>query len=608
MANEIDIEAAKRDVDSIKGAGGSSDDVRRYLDSKGIPYQEVRSAETGVADKIPGLVDRVLNPVYQALNIPGAAAESLARSLNPFDPSSFRQIEQDLATSIQRPAERRPFQPGIEAGAKILRGVLGSSDPREPGIYEDTLRNTALQVPFDKPLSAGERMSYGLPLDIASDVASFNIASPTIKSVLEVVGGLGKSVLNELISVPGAVKQILRDVKFAAKSPGVTSLVTEEELVKRGNVMLQAIRHDIDPSFAVDNIIEFQLQGMKRPNDKTVADMKRSLGIAMGRADRYAAKAAHDVLEALYPRNVSDFIRKTRDADVPLVMDHLVDMVGNQVLGRRVSTFRDRQKVILALNERIGKNDPQLRKAVSEMVDGMGFESLAKVRKKYKFSVIVPEIEQLHIEHRLKDVTKFGGSFTDFDRLASNVDDTGTLNFHLVRPVFEGETKALEKTDELMKAWNDRYPQFSRGSKESAILQRYINNRLFPEDKLPANTKRASEDMRHAYNQMLFAINKKFDLIGRKPIPFMDDFTTQFKGLSALDDMIGLMNASDDQIKKASEFAHPNSPFFRSEFERLGGEFEDDAVKGFFKYAHGAHNVINLVEPIARISKHCRIS
>ena len=172
----------------------------------------------------------------------------------------------------------------------------------------------------------------------------------------------------------------------------------------------------------------------------------------------------------------------------------------------------------------------------------------------------------------------------DLERIAREVDPTGLLNIKLVRPLHMGEIRALEAAELFAKQWARKFPSLGIGTEGSAILQRFVEGRVKPGDNVTRTIKRAAREMRNIYNKKLMQINAVRQSIGKDPIAFRKDFATHFRELGVLDNFFGSVINIPREMEKAAIFGKPLSPFFRSELQRLGGEFTDDAVGGLFRY------------------------
>lgn len=383
--------------------------------------------------------------------------------------------------------------------------------------------------------------------------------------------------------------------------------VSANEISMRANTALKAISPHLDTntslSIAVDRLVG------SGASPAAVADMTKNLRMALGRGDRIATRMVAEAVKGAVPENVAGFIRGVAsDADVPAVLNGIVDQVGSQLAGVPMNSSRARVAAIQELSKRMagGEGSGTMRAAVKEYVENMGFVNPSSKSKILQYAPINPKIKNLSELGIMKDFSMSGAATTDLERVANSVDPSGILSTEVSRPLMEGEVRSIEATDAFINSWKQRFPGLDQGTDSSAVLQRFVEGRLNSGEAVTPEMQKAAGEMRSIYNDFLTQVNGVRLKIGKDTIPFREDFATHFKELSVIDKAVGLLNASNDLIKKAADFAHPNAPFFRSALERLGGKFDDDAVGGLFRYVGGANKVIHLTQPISNLRVNSR--
>ncbi len=217
-----------------------------------------------------------------------------------------------------------------------------------------------------------------------------------------------------------------------------------------------------------------------------------------------------------------------------------------------------------------------------------------------------PEIQGLGT--KVKDIGPIQDLLTDWTHAVANSDPTGTIMKKLIYPFKRAEVDAKVWAYKI-KANLRKTLKFDRGSKASAAMQRIGEKEVYPERVLPEDIKfdtpemaKNIEQMRGMYNWYLDSVlNPVRASIGKLPIPKRKDFFTHFQDMAVMERIFGGAQEVPDKYI-AEPFIKKNEPFFRSELQRMGETWTEDAIAGFDLYTDGISRVLFLTNPGTKIN------
>ena len=248
------------------------------------------------------------------------------------------------------------------------------------------------------------------------------------------------------------------------------------------------------------------------------------------------------------------------------------------------------------------------RRSVVELGRELSRWARSRTAEERAIEFVDPEVQRVN-----QQLTKAGADigylhkgFGNLAAIADSFDKTGTLMRKLVYPHQVNEVRATQFA-RAVKENISAVIGFKPGSKESAIMQRVGERRMLPPD-IPHDTPEMRAKIlkvRRLYDWYLDNLNRIRLSIGEAEIPKRDDFFTHFNELGHVQRMFGNLTGKIE-ASAGKSFAKPTDPFFRSELERIGGAFMDDAIGGLELYTDGASRYMFLTESGARILENAK--
>lgn len=375
------------------------------------------------------------------------------------------------------------------------------------------------------------------------------------------------------------------DAKAATKVAQVAAERSPEELMQLANTTSRAVSPFLDPQTTIQAVTEEVMKRGRLPAER-FADVQSSVVEKLANGDRSFTNIAKNITRDIIPIGtqkepragniIARLSKGYRPADV---MNQVLEQHGEQILGRPIGNAVDEIQALKKFSEGLeGQNrriyGSMIKKATEDIPQGVG----AGVRQ------VDPTIAEMASKGKFRD---FASQTTDPSRLAEVIDPTGTFHLKVMRPFFTAEQNAGEKSTSLINNFQIKYPDIKPGSYESKILQKYAEGTLKGNQwkSVTPKIRQAFQEMRGIYNERLTKINDVRAILGKAPIPFRKDFATHFREISALESLFGDMTkAPSAEVLAAQDFGSPNSPFFKSALQRLGGKYTEDAVQGLNNY------------------------
>lgn len=237
---------------------------------------------------------------------------------------------------------------------------------------------------------------------------------------------------------------------------------------------------------------------------------------------------------------------------------------------------------------------PNLRKrgkGVSEIIE-TGISKPVKVKVKNLADVAPKNIQDISgLDASFNTVYRnfkkaFGNKFDIIKRRVLDPFDASKGN--MIR-----EQEAIAKS--LKENVVDKF-KIAKGSKESALIQQYGENRISL-DELKKQTPKwreiveADNWFRKQYNTMLDEVNAVRRQIypnnPEKIIPKRKDYYRHFQEMSGIEGIKNIFEGPSNiptELAGVSDFTQPKSKFLSFAQKRLGGKFKDDAIGGFLDY------------------------
>lgn len=207
----------------------------------------------------------------------------------------------------------------------------------------------------------------------------------------------------------------------------------------------------------------------------------------------------------------------------------------------------------------------------------------------------------------LKDIPQWAIEPITAWRVPDMVDSSGETYKHTIIP-YEDANHAFRVEKDAANKDLRSLISASKGSKLSAQLQDYAEGKIPIEQVSPKyreEVQKAAAYTRAKYDEWLERVNQARALVGKQPIVRRNDYFTHGQEISELSAFFGGANKIPNEIAKASQFTHPNSPFFKYE-KRLGGQYVADGVGNFLKYADNALKVIHFTPALVEAKAYIR--
>jgi len=175
-------------------------------------------------------------------------------------------------------------------------------------------------------------------------------------------------------------------------------------------------------------------------------------------------------------------------------------------------------------------------------------------------------------------------------------EDVEKLKKFVVDPIRTNETARIDFTNSLREEAENIIVKelgIKPGSKESALVQRFGEGRITKEElqalepKNAENIMKAAEYFRAHYDQLIDTANNRLASFGFQPIQKRQNYFRHFQEGDGLFDWIAKilkLHEIPTKISGMTDLFRPSRPFSNVNLRRLGGEFTEDAVKGFDNY------------------------
>jgi len=168
----------------------------------------------------------------------------------------------------------------------------------------------------------------------------------------------------------------------------------------------------------------------------------------------------------------------------------------------------------------------------------------------------------------------------------------------------------ISLADSLKKDIVDKFG-FKKGSKESALIQRYGEGNIDKNglvdmvgEQKANNIIAADEWFRNKYNDLIDDINTSRIAIGKEAIPKLNDYYRHFNEISGLQGVKDLFTANKQispQLAGISDFTKPGEKWASFKQTRKGGKFKEDAIGGFIDYVPAATYAKHIDPEITRL-------